>query len=165
MSRLWTIVALCLVVAPSAAAEPPKWVEHRVAGVVFSAPPTAEVTTQEHEQKVTVVAVTYGDEVLLLTLYRGKSAPSSKRALAAHGEEFERRVSKLGPMRVGRDSLRVLGRKRKYRTIEHGAEGARERTSLMAVRLTKTTLVAAWTAPVTLRRTVSSRLLKGLAFK
>ena len=136
-----------------------------MAGAVFFAPPGAEVTSQELPERVHIIAVTHRDEVLLMTLYRGKSAPSAKRAIAAHGEEFERRMSKLGSIRVGRDNVHMLGRKRNVRTIEHGPEDARERTSLAAVRLTKTTVVAAWTVPSGLKRTLSSSLLKGLSFQ
>lgn len=151
-----------LLLTSSVAAAPSSWEEHRVVGVVFSAPPAAEVTTQTLQEDVVVVAVTHLEEVLLLTLYRGKRTPSAKRAISAHGEELERRVSKLGPIRVGRDDVTMLGRKRKVRTIEHGPEETRERTSLTAVKLTRTTVVAAWTAPASARRTVSSALLKGL---
>lgn len=162
MNRTLLITLSLLLVPAAVSAAPSSWEEHRVAGVVFSAPAEAEVTTQQLQEKVVVVAVTHREEVLLLTLYRGKSPPSAKRAIAAHGEELERRVSKLGPIRVGRDDVMMLGRKRKVRTIEHGADEVRERTSLAAVKLTKTTVVAAWTAPASARRTVSSTLLKGL---
>ena len=166
MSR-WAglVVTLGLVWAPEVAAESSKWQEHRVAGIVFSAPASAEVTTESVDTDVTVVAVTHRKEVLLITLYRGKSAPSAKRALAAHGEEFERRVSKDGRMRMGRGSLRVLGRKRTYRTIDHGAEDARQRMSLFAIKLTKTTLVAAWTAPSNRGRPIAPKLLQGLSME
>ena len=166
LTGLLVCVASCwLLMSSPVSAAPTGWVEHRVAGVVFSTPEVAEVTVQELPESVTVVAVTHRDEVLLLTLYRGKSAPSAKQAVAAHGEEFERRVSKNGPLRVGRDNAMMLGRKRTVRTLEHGPEDMRERTSVVAVRLTKTTIVAAWTAPEASRRTVSSAVVKGLTFE
>ncbi len=165
MSRfLWALVVWVLW-APGVSATPPGWEVHRAAGTVFAAPVGAEVTTRDLPESVNVIVVTHKDEVLILTLYRGKSAPPAKRASAAHVEEFERRMTKSGPVRIGRDTVMMLGRKRTVRTLEYGPEDARERTSIAAVRLTKTTFVAAWTVPTNVRRTLASMLLKELAFE
>ena len=159
------ILVVSLLMTPVSHAAPDNWKEHQVAGIVFAAPDAAEVTTQALREHVTLVAITHLDEVILLTLYRGKDAPPAKRALATHGEEFERRVSKTGTIRLGRDKTHFLGRKRKVRTISHGPVDRRERTNLVAMRLTKTTVVAAWTVPKGLRQSVSATLLKGVKFE
>ena len=165
MRRCLLLAALLWVLCPVANAAPAGWQSHTLAGVTFSAPKSAEVTSRALPEGVHVVVVTHSDEVLILTLYRGKAAPAAKRALATHSEELERRVASAGDLRIGRDSVMMLGRKRKVHTIEHGPSKMRERTSLVAVRLTKTTVVASWTIPTKARRTMSSSLLKDISFE
>jgi len=165
MKRLLFALAVVLLLPSVATAAPDGWTLQSVAGVEFSVPKGAEVTSRELPERVNVVAVTHGDEVLIMTLYRGKSSPSVKQAVSTHAEEFERRVAHKGNLRLGRDSVKILGRTRDVRTITHGMKSARERTNVAAVRLTKTTFVASWTTPAKLKRTKTSLILKSISFK
>jgi hypothetical protein len=165
MKRLLLSFTLVVSMSSVALAAPEGWRVQAVAGIEFSVPKGAEVTSRELPERVNVVAVTHGDEVLIMTLYRGKASPSVKQAVAAHAEEFERRVANKGTLRLGRDSVTILARKRDVRTITHGIKSARERTNVAAVRLTKTTFVAAWTTPAKLKRTMTSLILQSVSFK
>ena len=161
---LWAICFASLM-GSTALAAPAGWQAQSIAGLDFSVPKGAEVTSRALPEQVTVIAVTHGDEVLIITLYRGKSPPSAKQALTTHAEEFERRIAQKGSLRIGRDSVKILGKARTTRTITHGMKGARERTSVVSIRLTKTTFVAAWTAPAKLKQTFASRTLTGVRFR
>lgn len=164
MSRwLWSILFVALV-APSGLAAPAGWEPVELAGISFNVPKGAEVTSRELPEKVSVIVVTHKDEVLIITLYRGKSPPAAKQALSTHADEFEQRVAKKGSLRLGRDTVEILGKSRNARTITHGMKGAKERSTFVAIRLTKTTFVAAWTTPAKLKKTLSSRILGQLRF-
>ncbi|MGB0589369.1 MAG: hypothetical protein ACPGU1_06790 [Myxococcota bacterium] len=165
MNRFLIALTLVLATSSTATAAPDGWELQTLAGIEFSVPKGAEVTSRQLPERVNVVAVTHGDEVLIMTLYRGKTSPSVKQAVSTHAEEFERRVANKGTLRLGRDSVTILGRTRDVRTITHGMKSARERTNVAAVRLTKTTFVAAWTTPAKLKRTTTSLILKSISFK
>jgi hypothetical protein len=165
MNRVLQALVITALMSSTAVAGQADWKLHSLAGIEFSVPEGAEVTSRELPERVNVVVVTHGDEVLIMTLYRGKSSPSVKQAVSTHTEEFERRVANEGNLRVGRDSVKILGRVRNVRTITHGMKSARERTNVTAVRLTKTTFVAAWTAPAKLKKTMTGLILKDVSFK
>ena len=78
--------------------------KERAAGLVFSVPRDAMVTSQISAKGVETVAVSWGDEVVLITLYSGDKRPKPRRALEVHREELERRVIE----RAVRDTSRSL---------------------------------------------------------
>lgn len=148
--------------SPQAQAEPTK---HEIAGLVFSAPTGSEVTEQTgFPEGVRVVAVTQGDEVLLLTAYSGGSAPKPEAALAKHTENIEREVGKDGAaITVDKMWIRLLGRSRRANKVTWGPEERRSTAKVVAARRDKLTVVAAWTAPEkSARETFSPGLVKGL---
>jgi len=129
-----------------------------IAGLRLVVPPRGEVTERAlpggKGAEARVVAVTRDDEVLLLTLYRGRRAPKTAKALAAHLEELDRALAKVavpGTVR-GRDQrVRLMGRwARGHALTFRKRVGGAERTweaVVAAARKRGVTVVVAWMAP------------------
>lgn len=139
----FTIVVPLVWASASASAAP-----RTAAGVAFDVPEGAEVTEQEGlPEGVQVVAITHGDEVLLLTVYRGERAPKQKAALTAHVEELERQVSGAAPVEARTIWRRLLGKSREGREIRYRDRERGHVATVLAAARNGTTLVAAWTTP------------------
>ena len=129
-----------------------------IAGLRLRVPPRAEVTERalpggEHVE-ARVVAVTRDDEVLLLTVYRGRRPPKPAKALATHLEELDRALGKVavpGSLRGRAQRVRLMGRWARghaltFRKRVAGREVSWE-AGLAAARRGSVTVVAAWMAP------------------
>lgn len=137
------LVLALMAVPPAATAAP-----HAVAGLTFEAPDGAEVTEQEDlPEGVAVVAITYAEEVLLLTTYRGKGAPQANKALATHAELLERGVSEDAPVKSKVVWRRMLGKNREGRRIRYSEGEAWRVAVVLAARVKGVTLVASWAHP------------------
>lgn len=149
--RIGLLLLLALLVTSSAAAV----VEHRVGVLRFEAPDEAEVTRHTLSAHADGVAVSAGEEGLVLTVYTGKKRPSSSRALRTHLEELEVRLLKTvveGSLVVTKESTRLLGRPVKGRVLRFekhfSGQVRRYETHIAALRRGKLTLVTLWTSPV-----------------
>ncbi len=158
----------CTLATSGARAQAPRveaaLVPHAIAGLSFKAPADAEVTEQTgFPEGVAVVAVTGGDEVLLLTAYSGESAPDADKALALHTERVEVEVGRAGvAIEVESLWLQLLGRSRRASKVTWGPKEARSVARVVAARRGGVTVVAAWTLPAAQRESFSTALTKGL---
>lgn len=154
----WLLAGALSPVAPAARADAPATQEertrdHRMAGLVFEAPAAAEVTERALETGPQVVALTVGDEVLLLTIYRGETAPSDKKALTVHLDEVERALQGEAQTRTTPLWRRLLGRRSKGWEVAYRRGDVEWVARLLARRRGGLTVVAAWTSPRSALRT------------
>ncbi|MCB9728998.1 MAG: hypothetical protein H6744_07295 [Deltaproteobacteria bacterium] len=147
MSGAWAACAcLALVAAPDARPDAPA-PEHSVAGVEFTVPEGAVVENLSGlPDGVSGVAVSVDLEVVMLTVYQGKGAPSEEAARSVHTEEVERQAAESDKaFQTGSFRLPVLGRNRSGREVRYRRGGVREVARVLAVGLEGRTIVAAWT--------------------
>ncbi len=152
---------------------------HHLLGLVFSAPPGAEITVEPGlPPGAQVIAATLGDEELLITLYSGPRPPRPAKALRVHARAIEARLGQAGPSvhpkhrdaNFSRGDFRIpwLGHTWAGKVI--GFERAERpwRTWVIAARArrgkARVTIVAAWTRPQDLARPFSRRLVERLKF-
>lgn len=146
-------------------------VEHRVSGLQFAAPTEAEVTRHTLNETADAIAISHGEEGLVLTVYQGKKAPSAARALKTHLAELEARLVKgsvVGSLKVVKEAIKLLGRQargRIFRYRKHYAAGERAYVAHLNARRTGgLTLVTLWSAPAAMnQKHFSPALLTSLA--
>jgi len=135
------------------------------AGLKFSVPREAMVTSQKSGEDVGIVAVSWGEEVLLITVYDGDKRPKPRRAYEVHLEELERRVKDDGRIFRKDFSWKILGKRRRGVELRYRFEGRWLVTHILAATARKRTLVAVWTRPVGSGDSFAAKLLKGLGIK
>jgi hypothetical protein len=139
------LVALAAVAgAPAVAAEPRR---QTAGGVSFEVPDGAVVSALRGlPDSVSGVSVSVDLEVLILTVYEGKGAPSEDDARSVHTEEVERQAADGDKkFETGSFRLPVLGRARSGREVRYKAAGIREIARVVAIGMEGRTVVAAWT--------------------
>ena len=129
-------------------------VEHRVSGLQFEAPDEAEVTRHTLNDTADAIAITRGEEGLVLTVYQGKKAPTAARALKTHLAELEARLVKgtvKHSLEVAKEARKLLGRRSRGRFLsyrKHYAGGERAYVAHLNARRTRgLTVVTLWSAP------------------
>ncbi len=141
-------VALSVAVALTAAPEAlPESALHTAGGVRFEVPAGAVVEPLSGlPDSVSGVAVSIDLEVLMITVYEGKGAPSEEQARSVHTEEVERQAAEADKkFETGSFRLAVLGRSRSGREVRYRRAGIREVARVIAIGLDGRTIVAAWT--------------------
>jgi hypothetical protein len=130
-------------------------VEHQVLGLTFKAPAGAEITRHTLAVGVDGVAVTHGEEVLILSVYHGRRVPTAKRALRVHLEELEKKLVKTAvpnTLTTKRTRIRFMKRVTVGRTIQYRKAVAGRESSYVAQIVTrragKRTIVVNWHSPV-----------------
>jgi len=130
-------------------------VEHQVLGLTFNAPKGAEITRHTLAAGVDGMAVTHGEEVLILSVYHGRRIPSVKRALRVHLEELEKKLVKSAvpsTLTTKRSRIRLMKRVAIGRTIQYRKAVAGREYSYMAQvvakRVGKRVIVLNWHSPV-----------------
>ena len=123
------------------------WERHEMAGLAFDAPKGAEVTEQSAKPGVTVLAITRGDEILLITVYSGQKAPGVLKARAVHIEEVERKFANSGAPKLGKERIKMFKRNRDIWTMSHGPDARRRKVRVLALQRMKLTVVATWSTP------------------
>lgn len=124
----------------------------RLAGLTIPIPPGAEVTTRSLSDKVDVVAITRGSEVLLLTIYRAKI--SATRALETTVDELAEQVRATAiadSIRVTTTRIRMFKRKRAAKRLDYafkvGGNDKKMQAFVVAARARGRVVVASWNAP------------------
>jgi len=135
------------------------------AGLKFSVPKEAMVTSQKSGEDVGIVAVSWGEEVLLITVYEGDKRPRPRRAYEVHLEELERRVKDGGRIFRKDFSWKMLGKRRRGVELRYRLEGRWMVTHILSAKARKRTLVAVWTRPVGSGDSFAAQLLKRMYFK
>lgn len=134
--------------------------EEKAAGLVFLVPHNAEVTTHLGEaDDVSVVAITRREEVLLLTVYRGRERPRERRALDRHVTAFEREISSQGKFSVRKFRAELMDAKRPGREILYTWLRRPHKAQIVAARTSSMTVVTAWTRPADRRTDFSLKVL------
>jgi hypothetical protein len=130
--------------APETAPDPSR---HTVGGVSFEVPAGAVVEALSGlPDSVSGVAVSVDLEVLMITVYEGKGAPSEEQARSVHTEEVERQAAEADKkFETGSFRLAVLGRSRSAREVRYRRAGIREVARVVAIGLDGRTIAAAWT--------------------
>lgn len=120
-----------------------------LAGLELTIPDEAEATAKRLEEGVEVIAVTHGDEVLLITIYSGKKAPRAKAALSTHRDEIERKVpdEAAKDLKSRTQRQRMLGRWRPGFEITWHQGEDKHVARVTSARKRGLTIVAAWTRP------------------
>lgn len=123
----------------------------QLAGLRISVPKGAEVTTRQLGEKVDVVAITRGSEVLLLTVYRTRI--SAKRALETTVEELTQQVRKTATpnsIRIKSSRIRMLKRLRAAKKLDYAFKVAGNDKTMQAVvvaaKVGRRVVVASWNA-------------------
>lgn len=154
MSRRWrTSFALLALLAlaglgPVPAEAAPQVREEKAAGLVFLVPHNAEVTTHLGEaDDVSVVAITRREEVLLLTVYRGRQRPRERAALDRHVTAFEREISAQGKFSVRKFRQDLLDGKRPGREVLYTWMNRPHKAQIVSARTSSMTVVTGWTRP------------------
>lgn len=135
------------------------------AGLRFSVPQEAMVTSQKAGEDVDIVAVSWGDEVLLITVYGGDARPKPRRAYEVHLTELERRVKDAGRIFRKDFTWKMLGKRRRGTELRYRFEGRWLVTHLLSAKAKRRTVVVVWTRPVGSGDSFAAQLLKGLRFK
>ncbi|MEZ4269006.1 MAG: hypothetical protein R3F39_21825 [Myxococcota bacterium] len=141
-------LALCALAWVAAAPEPPpETPRHTVGGLSFEVPKGAVIEALSGlPDSVSGVAVSVDLEVLMITVYEGKGAPSEEQARSVHTEEIERQAAEADKkFETGSFRLAVLGRSRSGREVRYRRAGIREVARVVAIGLDSRTIVAAWT--------------------
>lgn len=147
----WFVVCVTLLATSHASANE----QHTVSDLTFMAPEGVEITRHTLGNDVESIAVTQGEQGLVLVLYRGDKTPSEKRVLRVHLEELEVRLMKTcveGSLRVSKEPMSILGRRKNGRRLLYSvpyAESERKYLSKLAARRVKgLTIVVLWSSPV-----------------
>lgn len=153
MNALWAMsVMATLAAAPNTAPDTaPASTSHLVGGVRFEVPAGAVVEPLSGlPDSVSGVSVSVDLEVLMITVYEGKGAPSEEQARSVHTEEVERQAAEADKkFETGSFRLAVLGRSRSGREVRYKRAGIGEVARVIAIGLDGRTIVAAWTLRAT----------------
>ncbi len=159
----WVAGFLALWLTGGAALSTTQLREEKAAGLVFLVPRDAEVTTHLGEaDDVSVVAVTRREEVLLLTVYRGRDRPRERKALDRHVTAFEREISAQGKFSVRKFRQELLEGKRPGREILYTWLNRPYKAQIVAARTSSMTVVTGWTRPADRRTDFSVRVLASI---
>jgi hypothetical protein len=141
----------------------PELREEKTAGLVFVVPADAEVTTHPGEaDDVGVVAITRREEVLIITVYRGRDRPRERKALKRHVTAFEREISSQGEFTTRKFRAELLEGKRPGREFLYSWLGRPHKAQIVAARTKKVTVVTAWTRPTDRRTDFATKVLASL---
>jgi len=123
-----------------------------ISGLRLTLPAGVEVTTKEVDEGVEVVAITRGEEVLLLTVYRKWKPP--QKALEVTLEELTKHVRKTAlkdSVTVKRVKMRLFNKWRSARRIDYvlkvGKIERKMQAHVVAGPSRGRTVVASWNAP------------------
>ena len=148
LRRLLVATLTCWAATAWADAPSPQRVE--TAGIALAVSVNAEVTTQRLGDGQTLVVVTEGRAVLLLTVYRAKRVPTLAKALDVHEESIHERYGQRGGTvkRLPATRVALLKKRRKARAILVGSDEGQRVVRWTAVRPERGfLLVAAWSVP------------------
>jgi hypothetical protein len=144
-------------------AEAPELREEKAAGLVFVVPADAEVTSHLGEaDDVGVVAITRREEVLIITVYRGRDRPRERKALKRHVTAFEREISSQGEFTTRKFRAALLDGKRPGREFMYTWLQRPHKAQIVAARTKKATVVTAWTRPSDRRTDFATKVLDSL---
>ena len=162
MRRALLAVAV-LMLLESVAYAAPQVRQEKAAGLVFLVPHNAEVTTHLGEaDDVSVVAVTRREEVLLITVYRGRERPRERKALDRHVTAFEREISDQGKFSVRKFRQELLEAKRPGREVLYTWLNRPHKAQIVSARTSTLTVVTGWTRPADRRTDFATRVLESL---
>jgi hypothetical protein len=159
----WVAGVLAVWLTGGVALSSPELREEKAAGLVFLVPHNAEVTTHLGEaDDVSVVAITRREEVLILTVYRGRDRPRERKALDRHVTAFEREISAQGKFSVRKFRSELMEAKRPGREILYTWLHRPHKAQIVAARTASMTVVTGWTRPADRRTDFSVKVLASI---
>ena len=159
----WIAGVMALWLTGGAALSAPQVREEKAAGLVFLVPHNAEVTTHLGEaDDVSVVAITRREEVLLLTVYRGRDRPRERTALDRHVTAFEREIADQGKFTVRKFRQELMEGKRPGREVLYTWLRRPHKAQIVAARTSSMTVVTGWTRPADRRTDFAVKVLSSL---
>jgi hypothetical protein len=159
----WVAGLLALWLTGGAALTTTQLREEKAGGLVFLVPHNAEVTTHLGEaDDVSVVAITRREEVLLLTIYRGRERPRERKALDRHVTAFEREISGQGKFSVRKFRQELMEGKRPGRELLYTWMNRPYKAQIVAARTASMTVVTGWTRPADRRTDFSMKVLASI---